>query len=68
MKPTQFQMIENEEWEVRAVKEELEKLKSKLIKLPHTVRFISFLEFFIEQKKEFINKLKVYDTNERRTQ
>ena len=52
------EIIEDEEFGLRQLKNELHELKSKWIKAPSKVRLISFLEHSIKEKEKFIQRLK----------
>jgi len=50
--------IEEEEYSLKQAQDQLKDLRSKWIKLPSTLRFIEFLEYYIKEKKKFIQKLR----------
>jgi len=58
MKTHSKEIIEDEEFSLKQLKEELKSLKSKWIKIPSVKRLISFLEHAIKEKEKFIKKLK----------
>jgi len=50
-------IIENEKFSLERMEEKLKDLEVKWIKLPSTDKVIKFLEFYCENKKEFIKEL-----------
>lgn len=60
MKTRSREIIEEEEYDLKQLKEELKSLKSKWIKIPSTLGLISFLEYSIKEKEKFIEKLKEF--------
>lgn len=60
MKTRSKEIIEEEEYNLKQLKEELKSLKSKWIKIPSTLGLISFLEYSIKEKEKFMEKLKEF--------
>ena len=58
MKTRSKEIIEDEEYGLKQLKDELNSLKSKWIKIPHTLRLIEFLEYSIKQKENCIEKIR----------
>ena len=49
------EMIKDEEYGLKQVKEKVKELKRKWVKLPSTLRLIEFLEYYIKEKEKFIS-------------
>ena len=58
MKTRSREIIDEEEYSLKQLKEELKSLKSKWIKIPSTLGLISFLEYLIKQKENYIKNLR----------
>jgi len=56
------EIIEEEQDNLKDYEKEKKELQGKWIKLPSTIRYIEFLDFYIKEKNKFIEKIKNFSS------